>query len=241
MGMRFYASAYLLMVFDTLRFADCKAIFEIWEKDTAIFGRSIDLKLKRRPIINWDTPKKGIHSQGEWASPLFSVRRNCRPIKDGRHALFRFADESWELYIPRRPNYYGVQKMFRKLCEYLGYENPKWAMRSARAWFPTCASQLGWSEDDRMRLWHWAPGSQMMDTYDGALFTAELRFRNDIFEKITARGWVPTQSFEVPKKCIDPHEQRGPGQVQVPLEIENGDHIEKGPNAKDEILGVRGE
>ena len=73
MGMRFYASAYLLMVFASLRFSDCRAVYGIWESDTAICGMSIDLKLKRRPIITWATPKRGLHSEGKWVAPLFKV------------------------------------------------------------------------------------------------------------------------------------------------------------------------
>ena len=202
MGMRFYASAYLLMVFASLRFSDCRAVYEIWESETAICGRSIDLKLKRMPIITWATPKRGIHSEGKWAAPLFRVWKQCPPLKGGHHALSRHSTDSWEVDISRKPNYYVVQKLFKKLCEHLGYEDPKWTLHSARAWFPTCANQLGWSEEERRRLGHWAPGSQMMDTYDRALRTTELRLRSSIFEKITIADWVPTHSFEVPNKAI---------------------------------------
>ena len=73
LGMRFYASAYLLMVFASLRFSDVKAIFEIWRSATAICGRSIDKKLKSRPIITWATPSQGFTSNGAWANPLFSI------------------------------------------------------------------------------------------------------------------------------------------------------------------------
>ena len=182
MGMRFYASAYLLTVFASLRFSDCKAIFEIWETDTAICGRSIDLKLKRMPIITWATPNQGIQSDGKWFPPLFQVWKKCPPLEGGRHALFRHSDDAWAADVTRKPNYYGVLKMFHRLCEHLGYEGPKRTLRSARAWFPTCANQLEWSEEERRRLGHWAPGSQMMDTYDRALCTAELRLRSSIFE-----------------------------------------------------------
>ena len=88
--------------------------------------------------------------------------------------------------------------MFKKLCDYLGYENTKYTLHSARAWLPTCASQLGWSEGDRRRLGHWAPGSVMMETYDRAVCTSELRLRGSIFHKITDENWEPEKEFEAP-------------------------------------------
>ena len=72
-GMRYYASAYLLMVFDSLRFSDVKAVFDIWRSETAICGRSIDRKLRSRPVITWATPSQGFITEGKWANPLFSM------------------------------------------------------------------------------------------------------------------------------------------------------------------------
>ena len=198
MGMRFYASAYLLMVFASLRFSDCKAIIELRTTDTAVCGRSIDLKLKTRPIITRATPIGGIRSEGKWVEPLFKVRNKHPPMKGGHHSLYRYSDDTWTIDVTRRPHYYTVLKMFRKLCEYMGYEKPIRTLHSARSWFPTCAAQLGWSEDDRRRLGHWAPGSDMMETYDRAVCTSELRLRNTIMGKITSEGRSPTKAFEVP-------------------------------------------
>ena len=137
MGMRFYASAYLLMVFASLRFSDCKAIIDLRTTDKAVCGRSIDLKLKTRPIITWATPIEGMQSAGRWDEPLFKVWNKHHPMKGGHHSLYRYSDESWSIDITRRPHYYTVLKMFRKLCEHMGYEKPIWTIHSARAWFPT--------------------------------------------------------------------------------------------------------
>ena len=205
-GMRFYASAYLLMVFASLRFSDVKAIFDIWRSGTAICGRSIDRKLRSRPIITWATPSQGFITNGKWTDPLFSMWEKYPPLKGGHHALYRFSDDSWEIDPTRRPPYFAVLKMFKKLCEFLGYKNPKWTLRSARNWFPTCASQLGWSEDDRRKLGHWAPGSYMMEKYDRAICTTELRLRSSIFGMITDKKWEPTPAFEVPLTLTDSHE-----------------------------------
>ena len=199
LGMRFYDSAYLLMVFASLRFSDVKAVFEIWRSETAICGRSIDRKLKSRPIITWATPAQGFLSEGKWDGPLFSIWEKHPPAKGGRHALYRFADDSWEVDPTLRPPYFTVLKMFRKTCEFLGYKNPKWTLHSARNWFPTCANQLGWSEDDRRRLGHWAPGSFTMEKYDRDICTTELRLGSSIFGTITDNKWEPTPAFEVPK------------------------------------------
>ena len=207
LGMRFYASAYLLMVFASLRFSDVKAVFEIWRSATAICGRSIDKKLRSRPIITWATPSKGFVSKGAWANPLFEVWKKNPPMEGGHHALFRASDEAWVVDPTQRPNYYMVLKLFKRICEFLGYKNPKWTLHSARNWFPTCANQLGWSEEDRRKLGHWAPGSLMMERYDKAVCTTELRLRSSIFGMITDRSWVPTQSYEVPNQLkITPDE-----------------------------------
>ena len=203
LGMRFYASAYLLMVFASLRFSDVKAVFEIWRSETAICGRSIDKKQKSRPIITWATPSQGFESKGAWADPLFSIWEKHPPVTGGHHSLFRFSSDSWEIDLTRRPPYYAVLEMFKKLCEFLGYANPKWTLHSARNWFPTCANQLGWSEDDRRRLGHWAPGSQMMEKYDRAICTTELRLRGSIFDLIPDHKWLPTPAFEVPQPLLD--------------------------------------
>lgn len=80
LGMRFYASAYLLMVFGSLRFPDVEAVFGIWRSETAIFGRSIDKKLQSRPIITWATPSQGFVSKGRWADPLFSIWEKYPPL-----------------------------------------------------------------------------------------------------------------------------------------------------------------
>ena len=202
LGMRFYASAYLLMVFASLRFSDVKAVFEIWRTGTAVCGRSIDKKLKSRPIITWGTPSQGFVSKGAWADPLFSIWEKTPPVKGGHHSLYRFCDDSWEIDPTRRPPYYVVLKLFKKICEFLGHKDPKWTLHSARNWFPTCANQLGWSEDDRRKLGHWAPGSQMMEKYDRAVCTTELRLRSSIFGMITDSKWTPTAAFEVPLSLV---------------------------------------
>ena len=103
-----------------------------------------------------------------------------------------------------------------------------------RAWLPTCASQLGWSEDDRRRLGHWAPGSHMMDTYDRALCTTELRQRNSIFGKIANDGWTPTKSSDVPRVAdvIRTTPPRGSAQEQTVLRIKNEPAIETTSSGK---------
>ena len=90
------------------------------------------------------------------------------------------------------------------MCEFLGYKNNKWAIHRARAGFPTCANQLGRSEDDRRTLGHWAHGSQMMERYYRDVCVAELRLGNSIFGKITNGRRAPTGSFEVPHPSAEP-------------------------------------
>ena len=45
MGMRFYASAYLLMAFAPPRFPEAKAAFGIWRTESAVCWRSMGLNL----------------------------------------------------------------------------------------------------------------------------------------------------------------------------------------------------
>ena len=217
LGMRFYASAYLLMVFASLRFSDCKAFFEIWTTETAVCGRPIDLKLRTRPVITWATPIGGINSKGKWIEPLLTFWRKQLPFAGGHHSIFRQSDDHWAIDVSLRPPYYAVSKMFKKMCEHMGYANPVWALRIARAWFPTCANQLGWSEDERRRLGHWVPGPRAMDTYDRAVCTTELRVRNSNLGKITNSGWAPTPSFDVPNNQLrDVTQQSGGSEVSQP-------------------------
>ena len=93
MGMRFYDSAYFFMVFASLRFQGCRAVFGVWASGAAICGRSIDLKHKRRPVITWETPKN--HSEGKWDAPIFGVWGKRLTLKDGSRALFRLPGDTW--------------------------------------------------------------------------------------------------------------------------------------------------
>ena len=93
--------------------------------------------------------------------------------------------------------------MFREICDFLGRRNHKWTLHIPMDWFPICANQLGWSEDDRRRLGHWAPGSQMMERYDRAACATELRLGSAIFGKITNGQWEPARSFEAPIQVGD--------------------------------------
>ena len=87
-GVRFYASAYLLLVFASLGFPDAQAVFEIWRPSTAIRGRSIDRDLKFTPIITGETPSQGFTSDGEWADPLFTIWGNTLQRKEGAARYF---------------------------------------------------------------------------------------------------------------------------------------------------------
>ena len=203
---RFYSSAYLLMAFSSLRFSDVKAVFVIWRSSTAICGRSIDKKQKSRPIITWETPSQGFTSKGKCDGPLFPIWEKRPPSKGGNRALCRFCNDSWETDPTHSPPYYTFLKMFKKIFEFLGHEKPKWTLRSARAWFPTCANQLGRSEDGRRRLGHWDPGSQMMETYDRDVCATELRLGRSISGMITDRKWSPTAAFEAPRPISDTNE-----------------------------------
>ena len=80
----------------------------------------------------------------------------------------------------------------------LGFPNTGCTMHSPRNWFPSCAVQLGWVEEQLCKLGRWEPGSKMPHTYDRTVCTAELLMRNSILEKINSQGWPHTPEFEVP-------------------------------------------
>ena len=197
-GMRMVAAGYLLMALASLRFSDTKAIFEFRKNETALRGRPRDLKRRGRPIIMWATPRTGFTGSHSWASVLLRSWQNDPPLTNGHRALFPFIGEEWAVHSERAASYNLVLKLFRRTCAQLGFEKPKWALRSARAWFPTCANQLGWSPDDRRKLGHWAPGSVMMEHYDRAVCTTELRLRGNILGGIRNDAWAPTPAFQVP-------------------------------------------
>ena len=87
-GVRFYASAYLLLVFASLGFPDLKSVFGIWRPSTAIRGRSIDRELKSTPIITGETPSRGFTPDGEWPNPLFTIWGNTLQGKEGAARYF---------------------------------------------------------------------------------------------------------------------------------------------------------
>ena len=193
-GPRFYAIAFPPWYSYRYGFPDCKAVRQIWRTPAAIFGRPVGLGLKTRPITTWATPSAGFSSEGRRGGP------KGPPLKGGRRALYRYPYEAWEIGPARWPPSYTVLKMFKASRDHAWCKNPKWEMRSARAWLPTCASQLARSEDGRRRHGHWAPCPQMVERYDRAHRAAELRLGNSTCDMISQLGWRPTVAFAVPGK-----------------------------------------
>ena len=198
-GMRYVASAFFLMIMASLRFSDTKVVFDLWVTETAICGRSRGLKRKGRPISNWAAPLAGIHSKGAWVSPVMKVWNASPPVEKGHRAIFLKMDTDWNVDHSKFAPYYLVLRLLRPIATAKGFD-AKWTLHSARNWLPTCANQLGWTQEDRRKLGHWAANSEMMDRYDRALCTTELRLRNGIVSRISAEGWAPTASFEVPEE-----------------------------------------
>ena len=69
-GLRLCGSAFLLMVFAPLRFADTIEIEEMWRSKTAICGRSVDQKNPPGPLTQWAAVRKGVRSNGAWLNPV---------------------------------------------------------------------------------------------------------------------------------------------------------------------------
>ena len=169
----------------------------MWLSDSAICGRSRDLKRKGRPIFYRDAPRCGIHSNGAWLAPVMKMWDAIPPAIQGHRALFFHSDAKWNVDTARFASYYAALRLLRPLSTSQGLDS-KWALHSARNWLPTCAIRLGWSEEDRRTLGRWASNSEMMGRYDRALCATELRLRNGILSKITGENWFATASLEVP-------------------------------------------
>ena len=72
---------------------------------------------------------------------------------------------------------------FRRLAELCG-TGEKFATRSRWAVLPTWASQIGWRIEGRAALGRRGPNSEIPDRRDRAARSDELRFRNEIVQKI---------------------------------------------------------
>ena len=202
-GLRLYSALFMVMTMASLRFGDTKVVFFVWVSETALCGHSRDLKKKGRPIFTWAAPLAGVQGMSCWARIVEQFWFSNPPLKGGYRALFPLVDTEWKVKNDQAASYHVVLRMFRCLCTTLGFKDPKWTLHSPRAFFPTCANQLGWSEEDRRKIGHWAPGSVMMEHYDRAVCTTELRLRDDILRRVRTQNWVPTGSFEVPNASPD--------------------------------------
>ena len=69
-GMRYFASAFTLMLLASLRDVDTKVMYDLWVSNTAICGRPRDLETRGMPIMTWEAPLAGIKSEGAWARPV---------------------------------------------------------------------------------------------------------------------------------------------------------------------------
>ena len=163
-GMRFCASAYLLMIFAPLRFSDFKAVFGIWRTERSIGGRTLYLDRSPRPILLVQRQVLGF-IQGEIGSARCLILGNQTPSGRGASHFIDFLTTDWkstQLDDRLITRYWGCSVSCVSTCGM----SPNWAIDRPRAWFPTRANQLGRSEGERRRLGHWAPGSKMIDAYD---------------------------------------------------------------------------
>ena len=191
-GLRLYAAIFMVVAMASLRFGDTKVAYALWATDTALCRRPRDLKQKGGPIFVWASPLNGLQGNSAWASVLGGFWSKQPPLKGGRRAFSPFVDSNWVVNEGRAAGYNVAIRMFRVLRATLGFGNTIWTLHSERAWLPTCANQLGWNADDRRKIGHMAHGSVMMDHYDRAAYTTELRLRDAISRKVRARNWEPT-------------------------------------------------
>ena len=105
-GMRYFDSAFFLMIMASLRFSDTKVVCGLWLTETAICGRSRDLKRKGRPISHWAAPSSGIHSDGKWLLPLMKMRNAMSPVEQGHRAIFFHSDTQWNVELTKFASYY---------------------------------------------------------------------------------------------------------------------------------------
>ena len=146
--------------------------------------------------MNWATPTTGLGGDPEWRRPII---RHWGKIKHGRTGEFTAAfphidTDDWANY-KRNATFGFAQSKLTKIEPEHGFANGL-KLHSFRGRAPTCANQLRFPREERGRLGHWAPGSNMPDRYDKATCAAELRLRGEILNKIW-EGWRPQKAFEV--------------------------------------------
>ena len=190
-------SAFLLMVFASLRFADTIDVGKIWRSKTAMCGRSVNQKDPTGPTIQLAAVRKGIRSDGAWINPIAGFWGKYKPPGAGRYqCLVPYLSPTWVVGYSRQRSGNVFQHAIRRAELHLGFP-PMLTRHSPRTWFATCARQLLVSKGERNMLGHWAPNSDMPEHYDRAYCATELRIRNSVFLRV-ADGWVPARAFEVP-------------------------------------------
>ena len=197
-GLRYLASALVLMILASLWHADAKIMFALWQANAEICGRSRDLKKRGRPITTWAAPLAGLKSAGEWAHPIIRSLEKFPPPPNGHRSLLFVISNDWVIDPSRFAPYDDSMRAFRNLRHKMGVESPGWTLHSPRNWFPSCDGQLGWTLPERRKIGRRGVKTYMPDKYDRAVCTAELRLRGTILQKIATEAWVPTAAFEVP-------------------------------------------
>ena len=110
---------------------------------------------------------------------------------------------------------------FRNMGKSLGF-NSGCRIRSFRAWFATCASQLAFKRGDREKLGRWAAGPVMPDRYDRATCATELRLRDDVAAQVLD-GRRPQTACAIPTRPGGPRktEKKAGGKQESESECES--------------------
>ena len=200
-GKRLFASYLTFLCLSSARFKDTIGLDKLETNETAIYGAFRDLKNFKAQLRPFAAPLAGINGQLGWALPLLEFHATYKNrFQKIPSFLCPKITKEWGFKLEAAA-YYDVYKHLHLLLAGAKFEKHGITPQSPRNFMPTCASQLGWSREDRETLGRWKPGSIMPNVYDRAACVTELRLRSSVSKQIQS-GWIPANSFEIPMEPV---------------------------------------
>ena len=120
--MRLFGSAFLLMAFASIRFADAIEVEVTWRSKTAVCGRSVDQENPSGPLIQWAAVRKGMRSDGAWLNPISGYWGKFKPPGAGEYQwLMPYVSPTWAVDYSRPCSGNVFQHATRRVEAHLGF------------------------------------------------------------------------------------------------------------------------
>ena len=199
-----FAGFVLVLALGCLRWSDLQRSCGLELSKDSLFGETWKSKRKCRRMP-WAAPRRD-WSGRDWAGEFYSSLSTYLDLKTADFVVPAPASCGRRLEVaePVRPaRYLEALNVFRMIMRMVpGVQDPfVWSLHSPRFYFPSLASQLRYSLEERRALGRWGPASGMPVRYDRARCVTELLMKTEILGKLGS-GFRPANDFELPSQPL---------------------------------------